>query len=49
MHVMEVLEGERSTCEHRYETYKVVSWAQVQQMSVAQHYLKMEDEGDSTW
>ena len=42
---MEVLEGEGSSCEHnnmKSYTIKVV------QMPVAQHYLMMEDGGDST-
>ena len=30
-------------------TIKVVLWAKVHQMPVAQHYLMMEDGGDSTW
>ena len=49
---MEVLEGEDSSCEHnnmKSYTIKVVPWAKVHQMPVAQHYLMMEDESDSTW
>ena len=49
---MEELEGEGSSCEHnnmKSYTSKVVPWAKVHQMPVAQHYLMMEDGGDSTW
>ena len=49
---MEVSEGEGSSREHnniKSYTSKVVSWAKVHQMPVAQHYLMMEDGGDSTW
>ena len=48
---MEVLEGEGSSCEHnimKSYTIKVVPCAKVHQMPVAQHYLMMEDGGDST-
>ena len=33
------------------KSYKVVTvhWAQVHQLSVVQHYLMVEDGGDSTW
>ena len=49
---MEVLEGEGSSCEHnnmKLYTNKVVPWAKLHQMPVTQHYLMMEDGGDSTW
>ena len=48
---MEVLEREGSSCEHKNMksyTSKVIPLAKVHQMSVAQHYLMMEDGGDST-
>ena len=48
---MEVLVGEGSSCEHNdmnSYTKKVVPLAKVHQMPVAQHYLMMEDGGDST-
>ena len=38
---MEVLEGEESICENKMKSYKVVSWAQVHQMPVAQRYLML--------
>ena len=49
---MKVLEGEGSSCENnntKCYTSKVVPWVKVHQMPVAQHYLMMEDGGDSTW
>ena len=49
---MEVFEGEGSSCEHnnmKSYTSKVVPWAKVHQIPVVQHYLLMEDGGDSTW
>ena len=48
---MEVLEGEGSSCEYNnMKSYiiKVVPSAEVHNMPVAQHYLMMEDGGDST-
>ena len=48
---MEVLEGEGSSCEHnnmKSYTIKVVPCAKVHKMPMAQHYLMMEDGGDST-
>ena len=43
---------EKAQCEHnnmKSYTIKVVPCAKVHQMPVAQHYLMMEDGGDSTW
>ena len=41
-----------TSCEHynmKSYTSKVVPWAKVHQMPVAQHFLMMEDRGDGTW